>query len=64
MASECVNSASITLEPASIKAIMDMAKSFRDVKKQFDESRKDLVIENETIQGPRNRGNITSAYDD
>lgn len=63
IASECINSASLTLDPPAVKSIMDTAKSFRDLKKQFDESRKDLMIENETTPGPRNRGNITSAYD-
>ena len=58
------NAPSLDMDAAAIKSVMTIAKEFKDVKKTFDESRRDMIIESKENKNPRQRGNVEVAYDE
>ncbi len=64
IASEIRNSVAVDLNPTVVKSVLDTAKVFREIKKEFDESRKDVIIESRTAVKTRIRGGSNTAYDD
>lgn len=55
----------IDMDPAKAKSLRDMALGFSDLKKQFDQQRRDMIVEEKDGKRvARNRGGLKSAYDD
>lgn len=63
VSSEIRNSVAVDLSPTVIKSILDTAKGFREIKKEFDENRKDVIIESRSVKA-RVRGGSKTSYDD
>jgi hypothetical protein len=63
VASNIRNSSSIEMDQQSIKNIMTAAAGFKDLKKVFDESRRDLIIESKQAEVARVRGGAQKGYD-
>lgn len=64
IASNLKNASSLDMDQTMIKSIMTAAANFKDLKKAFDETRKDLIIEETTKKERRIRGDSKAAYDD
>jgi hypothetical protein len=65
IASNLIGVSPMGLDAAKIKSIQETAGKFKENKKLFDETRRDMVIEEgENKRAARNRGNISDAYDD
>ncbi len=65
IASNIKNSMSVEMDAGTIKSVMTAASSFKELKKTFDETRQDLIVEEKKQDlGPRTRGGSVTAYDD
>lgn len=63
VASNIRNSSNVDMDQQTIKSIMSAAAGFKDLKKVFDESRRDLIIESKQAEVARVRGGAQEAYD-
>lgn len=50
-------------DPVKIKVLQESAKVFKDLKKQFDETRQDIVTQAAVEKTAKTRGNVKKAYD-
>jgi len=65
IASNIKNSMTMDMDSNTIKSVMTAASNFKDLKKTFDETRQDLIVEEKQQNlGPKVRGNSQIAYDD